>query len=103
MPKFILTYHGGNKPETPEEGKKHFQEYQAWLGSLGDAAISPMNPMGQRKTLTKDGVSEGGLEGQSGFTILEASDMNAALEMAKACPFLDIEGTLVVAEIMQMG
>jgi hypothetical protein len=28
--------------------------------------------------------------------------MEAALEMAKACPFLDIGGSLEVSELMQM-
>ena len=38
----------------------------------------------------------------SGFSVVKADDMDAALEMAGACPFLDIEGTLEVAEMMEM-
>lgn len=39
----------------------------------------------------------------SGYTIVEAESMDAALVMAKACPFLDIEGTLEVSELVQMN
>ena len=35
-------------------------------------------------------------------TIVEADSMDAALEMARACPFLEIDGTLEVSELMAM-
>lgn len=104
MPQFVMTYLGGNPPATPEEGKKHFAEYQQWLGSLGDAAVSPMNPFKNTHVVKPDGsVSQGSSIAMTGYTIVEASDMDAALEMAKGCPFLAIDGTLEVSELVQMG
>ena len=38
----------------------------------------------------------------SGFSIVKADSMDAALEMAKECPLLEIGGTLEVAEVMEM-
>ena len=38
----------------------------------------------------------------SGFSIVKADSMDAALEMAKVCPFLDLGGTLEVARVMKM-
>jgi len=38
----------------------------------------------------------------SGYTILEAASMEAALEITKACPFLEINGTLEVSELIKM-
>jgi hypothetical protein len=38
----------------------------------------------------------------SGFSVVMAADIDAALEMAKRCPFLDIGGTLEVAEMLEM-
>jgi len=38
----------------------------------------------------------------SGFTIIEAESMEAALLSAKACPFLDVGGSLEVSELIQM-
>lgn len=38
----------------------------------------------------------------SGYTIIEADSMQVALENAKACPFLEIGGSLEVSELMQM-
>ena len=103
MAQYIMTYLGGNQPSSPEEGQKHFAKYKEWLSSLGDAAISPANPLKITNTVSSDGaVTEGGVTAMSGYTIVEVDSMNDALEMAKACPFLEIGGSLEVSELMQM-
>ena len=103
MPQYMMTYIGGDKPSTPEEGKQHFAKYQEWLSSLGDAAVSPANPLKGTSTVNPDGsVSDGGKTTMSGFTIVEADSMDTALTMAKRCPFLEIGGSLEVSELMQM-
>ena len=104
MAQFVITYIGGNPPATPEEGKQHFARYMEWLGSLGDAAVSPMNPFKNTHTVSPDGnTSEGGLTGMSGFTIIEAESMEKALQAASGCPFLEIQGTLEVSELVDMS
>ena len=103
MSQYIMTYLGGNKPATPEEGKQHFAKYQEWLASLGDAAVSPANPFKNTSTVNPDGsVTSGSTTSMSGFTIIEADSVEAALSIAKGCPFLDIGGSLEVSELMQM-
>jgi len=103
MTQYVITYLGGNPPATPEEGKQHFTEYQTWLASLGTAAVSPMNPFKNTNTINADGtVNAGSTTNMSGYTIIEAGSMEAALEMAKTCPFLSIGGSLEVSELMQM-
>ena len=102
MPEYIIAYHGGKEPESPEEGAKGMEKWQAWVGGLGDAIVNPGTPLGMNKTVTPDGVSdEDGPNRLTGYSIVKADNMDAALEMAKACPFLEM-GTLEVAEVMQM-
>ena len=70
----------------------------AWVSSLGDASVDPGNPLGMSKTVSADGVTDGGgANPMSGFSVVKADSMDAALEMAKECPFLEIGGTIVVA------
>jgi hypothetical protein len=38
----------------------------------------------------------------SGFTIIEVDSMEAALSIAKSCPFLEVGGSLEISELMQM-
>jgi hypothetical protein len=104
MPQYMITYLGGNQPSTPEEGKQHFEKYKAWLASLGDSAISPVNPLKNTNTVNSDGtVTTGSTTTMSGYTVVEADSIEDALEMAKACPFLDIGGSLEVSELIQMS
>jgi hypothetical protein len=103
MAQYIITYLGGDQPSSPEEGKQHFAKYKEWLSSLGDSAVSPANPLKGTSTVNSDGtVTTGSKTSMSGFTIIEADSMEAALLIAKACPFLDIGGSLEVSELMQM-
>jgi hypothetical protein len=103
MPNFILAFHGGKRPASPEDGAKHMTRYKAWVDSLGDAVVTPDTPLGKSMTVSADGVAEGGGSNPIlGFSIVEASSLDVALEMAKDCPFLDLDGTLEVAEVMKM-
>ena len=103
MPNYIIAYHGGKKPESPEEGAKHMAKWKAWVGGLGDAAVNPGTPLGKSKIVSSSGVSDdGGSNPMSGFSVVKADSMDAALEMAKECPFLETGGTLEVAEMMEM-
>ena len=103
MAQYIIAYLGGNQPSTPEEGKQHFAKYKDWLSSLGDSVVSPANPFKHTCTIRPDGsVSDGSTTSMSGYTIIEADSIEHARNLAKACPFLDLGGSLEVSELMQM-
>ncbi|MBC8399875.1 MAG: hypothetical protein H8E14_00140 [Candidatus Marinimicrobia bacterium] len=103
MSKYIITYLGGDKPSSPEEGKQHFSKYMNWLSSLGNSAVSPSNPLKNTSRVNSDGsVTSGGETSMSGFTIIETDSMESALSIAKSCPFLEIGGSLEVSELIQM-
>ncbi len=103
MSNYVFAYHGGKRPESPEEGAKHMAKWKAWIGGLGDAVVNPGTPLGKSKTVSSAGVSDyDGSNPMSGFSIVIAYSMDAALEMAKECPLLEIGGTLEVAEVMEM-
>jgi hypothetical protein len=103
MTQYVIVYLGGNQPSSPEEGQQHFAKYMEWLSSLGEAAISPANPLKDTMTVNSDGtVTTGGNTTMSGYTIIEADSMDAALSIAGACPFLETGGSLEVSELMKM-
>ena len=103
MSQFMITYLGGDKPSSPEEGEQHMAKYRAWLSSLGDKAVSPANPLKDMHTINPDRtVTAGSTTSMSGFTVIEAESIEAALSVAKACPFLEIGGSLEVSELIKM-
>ena len=102
MPDYIIAYHGGTKPASPEEGAKQMEDWKKWLAGLGDAVVNPGTPLGMSKTVSSDGVTDSDNENRlTGYSTVKAESLDAAIEMAKTCPFLKM-GTLEVAEVMKM-
>lgn len=102
MPKYIFAYHGGKKPETPEAGAKMMADWKAWFEGLGEAIVEPGNPVGMSKTVTANGVDDnGGSNPLSGYTVIQADDIDAATELCKGSPHLN-GGTIEVAELMDI-
>jgi len=103
LAQYMITYLGGDQPSSPEEGQQQMAKYREWLAALGDAAVSPANPLKGTSTVLPDGsVTAGSTTSMSGFTVIEATSMEQALAVAKACPFLEIGGSLEVSELIKM-
>lgn len=103
MSRYVIGYLGGNRPSSPEEGRRHFSKYREWLSSLGDSAVSTANPFRNTSTVHPDGsVTAGSNTAMSGYTIIEADSMENALSVARQCPFLEIGGSLEVSELGAM-
>lgn len=104
MPQFIFAYHGGTIPETPEEGEKVMAAWQAWMGGMDDALVQPGAPVGMSMTVSGTGVADGGGANPiSGYSVVDAADMEAAIVMAKGCPMVvDGSGSVEVAEVHEM-
>lgn len=102
MTKFIIAYHGGKKPETQEEGEKQMKKWQEWIKSLGDAVVNPGTPLGPSKLVSSTEVSDNnGLDRLTGFAMVKAENLDAAIEIAKTDPFLAM-GNVEVAEVFSM-
>ena len=103
MSKFIFAYHGGKMPETEEEGARVMAAWNDWYGQMGDANTDGGAPVGQSKTVSADGVADdGGSNPLSGYTLINAGSMDAAVELAKGCPILQSGGTVEVAPAIDM-
>ena len=104
MSQFIFAYHGGKRPETPEEGEKVMAQWNAWFGTMGDDLIVPGAPLGMSKTVDDSSITDdGGANPLSGYSVVAAESIEVACEMAKGCPMVqDHSGSVEVAEILEM-
>jgi hypothetical protein len=104
MTNYVFAYHGGEKAETPEAGAEMMEKWNAWVEGLGVANVDPGNPLGMSKTVSANGVTDdGGPNPLGGFSIVKADTIEGAIELARGCPFLDMNGaTIEVAEILKM-
>ena len=101
---YLLVFHGGQMPETPEESAKVLGTWNAWFATLGDAVVDGGNPVGQVRTIVSDGtISNRALNPASGYSIIKADSLDAAVALAKGCPILNGGlGSIEVGETIAM-
>ena len=108
MANYLLIYHpnpdagaGGDMgPPTDEE----MAAWGAWFESLGEAVVDGGNPISHAMTLTPTGVSDGGgVNPATGYSMISANDMDAALAHAKGCPIIAGGGSIEVCAVLDLG
>jgi hypothetical protein len=112
MEKFMFIFEGvqpGNL--SPEHMQEHMGKWMAWIGKLKAAdkylAGEPLLPGGKLvsgpngKTVT-DGPYTEGKEVVGGFFIINAKDIDEAVELAKDCPDLGHGSNVQVRQVMKV-
>ncbi len=104
MAKYLFVYHGGKKPETEERYAEVMNAWGDWFGSMGAAVIDGGNPVGLSSTVHSDGsiTDDGGANPASGYSLIEAADLEDAKSKASACPILQDGGSVELAEAFDM-
>jgi len=101
MANFVLLYSGGSMPETQAEQAAVIQAWTAWYGELGSAVVDAGNPFTPvAKSIASDGtVSEGPVGTMdSGYTVIKADSLDAAVQVARRCPVLQGGARITVYE-----
>ena len=79
-------------------------EWMAWFEQMGTAVIDGGNPVGPSSTVHPDGsvTADGGSNPLSGYSLIAADDLDTAVALAKNCPILKAQGTIEIAEAIDM-
>ena len=98
MTKYVFIYHAPMTPAeatppTPEQMEAVMAEWNAWAGQVGDGLVDFGTPLAGGVRVTADGTSPSTRE-VAGYSIIEADDLDAALELAKNHPHLKHAGRL---------
>lgn len=101
MKKYVIAYLSGKQAPNPQDRAVQMTKWKAWAERLGDRMVDRGTPLGQGRLVKADGVSERGQEHLTGFSIVLADNIEAAIEIAQQCPFLEI-GKIELAEVMEM-
>ncbi len=104
MANYVFVYSGGKGVSADEaERNAQYARWGQWFGELGSAVVEGGAATGTAKTVGPGGsVSEGGSRGLTGYSIVSADSLDAAVELAKGCPVLEIGGTVDVYEAIAM-
>jgi hypothetical protein len=85
--------------ETEEAQQAAMAAWGAWFGSLGPAIVDGGAPFGASAAVGGGG-SRSGL---TGYSILEAADLNVAVKMGEGCPIIADDGSVDVYEAIDVG
>jgi hypothetical protein len=85
---YLLLYSGGGMPETEEEQAQVMKAWDEWFAQLGGALKDGGNPFTpSAKTISADGsVKDGGVAPATGYSVITAGSLDAAVDLAKDCP-----------------
>ena len=99
MAKYLLVYHGGSMPESEAERGQVMAAWGTWFQNLGPALADGGNPVAQTKTIAGGSVSDGGgANAATGYSLIEAENMDAAVTLAQGCRVLEGGASIEVAE-----
>jgi len=103
MAKFLLAYRGGSMPESPEAQAEVMKAWEAWFTSIGAAVADPGNPSSTSRTIAANGViGPQGPASLSGYTILSADSLDAAVALSRSCPVLAGGASIEVIETVDV-
>ena len=101
--KYLLVYRGGGMPEGEAAQQASLAAWGEWFGRLGAAVADPGNPASRSRSIASNGtVSAEGQPSVSGYSILSAGSLDAAVELAKGCPVLASGASIEVVETPEM-
>ncbi|WP_298145742.1 YciI family protein [Flavobacterium sp.] len=111
--KFMLVFRGGNThPQNAfsKEAKEYIQYWMTWMQDLGEKGIlvggenlerTGKQVSGKSKVVT-DGPFIQDKEMINGYLIINAKDINEAIEIAKGCPIFKENGKVEVRQVHKL-
>lgn len=111
MSEFTFLYRGRDATASPEQMQKVMEKWRAWFKELSaNGHIKDIgHPLedagkvvkGKQKTIT-DGPFAEAKDVVAGFTLVQARDLEQAVELSKGCPILESGGSVEVRPIRIM-
>jgi hypothetical protein len=113
MSEFVYLYRGPEATRSPEQAQKHLQKWIDWIKELSAKGNmkDPGQPLersgkvvkGKQKSIT-DGPYAETKDLVGGYSLVEARDLDHAVELSFGCPiFENPEGLVEVRPVMKMN
>lgn len=111
MAEFLYLYRGGQRGGNPEESQQIMQKWMNWFKELGASGNlkdggQPLEDVGKVVKSKAGPVTDGPFAEAKdlvgGYTLIEASSLERAAELAKGCPILERQGLVEVRPIMKL-
>ena len=112
MSEFVYLYRGGEEAGSPEKMQQTMQKWMTWLKDLGQKGHikdqgQPLERTGKlvkgKQKAVTDGPFAEAKDVIGGYTLIEARDLQQAVELSKGCPILEVDGAVEVRPVMKMN
>ena len=111
MSEYVFLYRGGERGRSPELAQQIMQKWMAWFkelaekGHIKDRGL-PLERTGRlvkgkQKTVT-DGPFAEAKDVVGGYTLIEARDIEQAVDLSKGCPIFEVDGAVEVRPVMKL-
>ncbi|REE05791.1 YciI family protein [Marinoscillum furvescens] len=113
MKQFLYLFRGGDEgyaEQSPEEMQAHMARWGEWMTKISNTDQPvPGLPLHESGKVVADGgnlITDGpfteGKEIVGGYVLVEANDLDHAVELSKECPIFEFGGTVEVREAIKM-
>jgi hypothetical protein len=112
MSEFVYLYRGGSREGSPEQMQQVMQKWMAWFKDLSQKGHvkdqgQPLERAGKlvkgKQKIVTDGPFAEAKDVVGGYTLIEARDLDQAVELSKGCPILEREGAVEVRPVMKIN
>ncbi|HZZ14644.1 MAG TPA: YciI family protein [Candidatus Sulfotelmatobacter sp.] len=112
MSEFVYLYRGGETDRSPEQAQKTMQKWMTWMKELGAKGHikdqgQPLERSGKLVRGKQKSVTDGPFtetkDVVGGYTLIEARDLDQAVELSKGCPIFEVDGAVEVRPVMKMN
>lgn len=94
---------------SPEEIQADMQRWMEWIGSLGQqgklVSAEQLQPHGKTVAGTSKVITDGpfteGKELVGGYLVVQAADMDEAIELSKSCPIFITDGSVEIRQLVK--
>ena len=108
----MFLYRGADRGESPEKMQEKMQKWTAWMNDL--AAKGHIKDRGQpleragkvvkgKQKMVTDGPFAESKDVVGGYTLIEARDLNQAVELSKGCPIFGDDGEVEVRPVLKLS
>jgi hypothetical protein len=112
MSEFVFLYRGGSRDGSPAEMQQVMQKWMDWFKGLGEKGHikdrgQPLERTGRLVTGRQKNVTDGPFaeakDVVGGYTLIDARDLDQAVELSKGCPIFERDGAVEVRPVMKMS
>lgn len=116
MSKYMFLFRGGDASRidaqaNPQEWQAHMMKWKTWMDSLAASGKllggEPLNKEGKVLTGRAKKITDGpfveGKEIVGGYLMVNADNLNEAVEISKGCPIFEHDGILEVREVQELN